>query len=217
MMQDMVFLILRLLLLSGVVGPFLFLVVLLLEGAFRPGYDPRRYFGSELALGKRGWVQITNFLVAGLLICASVFGIVRVLPGSLWGSVFLGLFGLGLMVAGAFVTDPVFYFPPEIKEKGATVHGNIHGANFPITAGCLVVSTFLFSGLFFSTGSLAWALYSLFSGVAFIAFLGMMVAGAAQAIQSKAETLVGLWQRCAIATGWIWIAALNISLLWQIR
>lgn len=216
-MRDMVSLIPRLLLLSGVVGPCLFLLVLLLEGALRPGYDPWRYFGSELALGKRGRVQITNFLVAGLLICASVFGVVRVLPASLWGGVFLGLFGLGLMVAGAFVTDPVFYFPPEIKEKGPTVHGRLHGMNFPITAGCLVISMFLFSGLFFSTGELAWAFYSLFSGIAFIAFLVMMGAGVAQAIQSKGEALVGLWQRCAIAAGWIWIAALNVSLLWQIR
>ena len=215
-MPDTVSLVPKLFLLSGVIGPLLFLVVLLLEGALRPGYDPRRFFGSELALGKRGWVQITNFILAGLLIFASVFGIAQVLPGSLWGTVFLGLFGLSLIVAGAFVTDPVLYFPPETKEKGPTRHGKIHGANFPLCFGSLIITTLVFSGLFFSTGNLAWALYSLFSGLAFIVFTGMMLGAVSRALQGKAEASVGLWQRAAIATGWIWIAALNAYLLWQI-
>jgi Protein of unknown function (DUF998) len=215
-MQETVSLVPKLLLLSGAIGPMLFLVVLLLEGALRPGYDPRRFFGSELALGKRGWVQITNFILAGLLIFASVFGIAQVLPGSLWGTLFLGLFGLCLIVAGAFVTDPVLYFPPDRKEQGPTTHGKIHGANFPLSFGSLIVTTFVFSGLFFSTGDLAWALYSLFSGLAVIVFTGMMIGAVARALQGKAEAWVGLWQRAAIAAGWIWIAALNAYLLWQV-
>lgn len=207
--------VLKLLLLVGVIGPLLFLIVLLLEGALRPGYDPRRFFGSELALGKRGWIQITNFILTGSLIFASAFGIAEALPGSLWGTLFLGLFGLCLIVAGAFVTDPVFYFPSEIKEKGPTVHGRVHGANFPLSFTSLVVTIFVFSGFFFSTGNLVWALYSLFSGLFVLAFLGTMMAAITRAIQGKGETSVGVWQRCAIATGWIWIAALNAFLLWQ--
>jgi hypothetical protein len=215
-MQETVSLVPKLLLLSGVIGPLLFLIVLLLEGALRPGYDPQRFFGSELALGKRGWVQITNFILAGLLIFASVFGIAQVMPGSLWGALFLGLFGLCLIVAGAFVTDPVLYFPPEVKEKGPTTHGRIHGANFPLSFGSLIAATFIFSSLFFSTGNLAWTVYSLFTGLALIAFTGMMLAAVARALQGKAEALVGLWQRFAIAAGWIWIAALNTYLLWRV-
>jgi hypothetical protein len=215
-MQEAVSIVPKLFLVGGVIGPLLFLVVLLLEGAVRSGYDARRFFGSELALGKRGWVQITNFILAGLLIVASVFGITQVLPGSLWGSLFLGLFGLSLIVAGAFVTDPVLYFPPETTEKGPTTHGKIHGANFPLSFGSLIVTTFVFSGLFFSTGNVAWALYSLFSGLAFIVFTGMMIRAVARVLQDQAEASVGLWQRAAIATGWIWIAALNAYLLWQI-
>src|SRR5215469_8159104 len=92
----------NLLLLGGVVGPLLFVLVIWLEGALRPGYDLLRHFGSELALGKRGWIQITNFLIAGVLVTASAFGVVQVLPGSFWGSLFLGAFGLGLIIAGCF-------------------------------------------------------------------------------------------------------------------
>ena len=215
-MRETVSLVPKLLLLSGVIGPLLFLVVLLFEGTLRPGYDPRRFFGSELALGKRGWVQITNFILAGLLIFASVFGIARVLPGSLWGTLLLGLFGLCLIVAGAFVTDPVFYFPPEMQGKGPTTHGKIHGANFPLSFGSLIVTIFVFSGLFFSTGNLAWALYSLFSGLAVIGFTGMMIRAVSQALQGKVEASVGLWQRAAIAIGWVWVAGLNAYLLWQV-
>jgi hypothetical protein len=76
----------HLLLLGGVVGPLLFVLVIWLEGALRSGYDLLRHFDSELALGKRGWIQITNFLMAGVLVTASAFGITQVLPGSFWGS-----------------------------------------------------------------------------------------------------------------------------------
>jgi len=82
--------------------------------------------------------------------------------------------------------------------------------------GSLIVTTFVFSNLFFSTGELAWALYSLFSGLAVIVFTVMMLRAVARALQGKVEASVGLWQRCAIATGWIWIAALNIYLLWRV-
>jgi hypothetical protein len=207
----------KLLLLGGVVGPLLFVLVIWLEGALRPGYDLLRHFGSELALGKRGWIQITNFLLAGVLVTASAFGVAQVLPGSFWASVFLGAFGLSLLIAGGFVTDPVFYFPPEVIEKGPTRHGTIHKANFPFCFGSLMIATFVFAGLFFTRpGWLGWALYSLLTGLAFLVFSVLMIIAAGQtSATGRREVYVGLWQRCAITTGWLWIALLNGFLLWH--
>ena len=53
---------------AGVVGPILFIVVFLVEGAIRPGYDPIRHQVSYLSLGEGGWVQVLTFLVPGALV-----------------------------------------------------------------------------------------------------------------------------------------------------
>jgi len=52
----------------GVIGPLLFIVVLLIEGATRPGYSAWRNYGSDLELSNQGWEQIANFIVCGLLL-----------------------------------------------------------------------------------------------------------------------------------------------------
>jgi hypothetical protein len=52
---------------AGMIGPVLFVAIFTIEGWLRSGYDARSMFVSELALGPRGWIQIVNFLVFGLL------------------------------------------------------------------------------------------------------------------------------------------------------
>src|SRR5690348_10334304 len=92
-------LLLRLLLACGFVGPLLFIVVFLIEGATRPGYNAWHHFVSSLSQGEQGWMQIANFIVCGVLVICFAFGLRRVLsPGraSLWGPLLLGIFGLCL-------------------------------------------------------------------------------------------------------------------------
>jgi hypothetical membrane protein len=62
-------------------APAVFVVVLLVQGAVRPGYDPVSHFGSELANGPWGWVQEANFVVTGLLVLAFAVGLRRMLAG----------------------------------------------------------------------------------------------------------------------------------------
>jgi hypothetical protein len=52
---------------AGIIGPVLFVTVFTVEGWLRPGYDWRSMYVSELALGPRGWVQIANFALYGVL------------------------------------------------------------------------------------------------------------------------------------------------------
>ena len=99
----------RWLLAGGVVGPLLFIVVFLVEGATRPGYSVWRNFVSELALSDQGWEQIANFIVCGLLCVTFAIGLRRTWrtgKASVWGPLLMALFGLSLVVAGVFVTDP---------------------------------------------------------------------------------------------------------------
>src|SRR5215467_2334567 len=120
------------LLLSGVIGPLLFFVVLLIEGATRPGYNAIQMQGSYLALTDQGWEQIANFIVCGSLIIAFAIGLRRIWPtgkASVWGPRLVGLFGLGLVLAGVFVADPGGGYPPgtPINAIPYTWHGWVHG------------------------------------------------------------------------------------------
>src|SRR5258708_4565172 len=91
------------LLACGLVGAPLFVVVLLIEGATRPGYSAWSNYGSQLSLSDQGWQQIANFLVTGALMLAFAYGLRRAVPsgkGSTWGPILLGTFGLGLLLSG---------------------------------------------------------------------------------------------------------------------
>src|SRR5713226_1210286 len=82
----------RLLIACGAVGPLLFIIVLLIEGATRPGYSAWHNYGSSLSLGDQGWMQITNFLVCGLLTLCFAIGLRQVFPtgrSSVWGPLLL--------------------------------------------------------------------------------------------------------------------------------
>src|ERR1700734_2410500 len=95
-------------------GP-LFVTVFVVEGARRPDYKPLRHPVSSLALGSRGWVQVTNFAVAGTLYLAGATGLLRardpLLATRLSPALFAGV-GLGLLGSAAFCTDPVSGYPP---------------------------------------------------------------------------------------------------------
>jgi hypothetical protein len=77
----------RLLLLGGVAGPLLFVAVLLIEGATRPGYNAWMQAGSALSVRRWGWLQVVNFLVCGVLVFGCAMGLHRVLAASGRGSI----------------------------------------------------------------------------------------------------------------------------------
>ncbi|WP_428967097.1 DUF998 domain-containing protein [Micromonospora fluostatini] len=56
-------------------GSALFVLVFLVDGATRPGYDARQHPVSATALGRRGWVQTSSFVVNGLLVTVSAAGL----------------------------------------------------------------------------------------------------------------------------------------------
>src|SRR5438477_10670515 len=64
----------RVLLICGLIaGPF-YLVVGLIQALTRPGFDLLRHDLSLLANGNLGWIQISSFLLTGLLVLAFAVG-----------------------------------------------------------------------------------------------------------------------------------------------
>ena len=87
------------------------------------GVRHRRHALSLLANGDLGWIQVANFLIAGVLVIAGAIGARRVQHagrGGTWGPLLLSVYGLGLIGAGVFPADPGQGFPPGTPMGAAT-------------------------------------------------------------------------------------------------
>jgi hypothetical membrane protein len=200
----------RLLLCGAVAGP-LFVVTFLVQGAVRAHYDPLRHPVSSLALGEHGWIQAANFIVAGLLTIAFAVGLRRALKNAFWGPALVGLWGLALVGAGVFTTDPVSGYPPgtpdllsQYSSLSAELHDLLSLTGFiAIAAACAV-----FAVRFARTREPGWAVYSAVSGAAFATALVLATIAFAQ--NPALVAYGGLFQRIAVTIGWAWLALLAV-------
>jgi Protein of unknown function (DUF998) len=208
------------LLAGGVAGPLLFIVVFLIEGATRPGYSAARNMVSDLAMSDEGWQQIANFLVCGVLVLGLAVGLSRrwrTGPASRWGPRLIGVFGLGLIVAGVFVTDPARGYPPGAPLVGEpqTLHGIVHGINSIPTFGSLVAAAFVVVRRF--PRDSAWARYSRFVGWAVLALFILGTPIGVLEEHGITPPVAGIVQRVEIIIGWTWLSALSLRELRSVR
>ena len=111
---------------SGIVAPVLFVLIFTFDGLFRENYSAMRNFISELSIGYRGWIQITNFMLFGFLFFVYSLGLLREfrkrkLP--LTGPILFLIIASCYFFSGPFVTDPNTIFTHQ-----KSIHGIIHGA-----------------------------------------------------------------------------------------
>ncbi|MFC7107845.1 DUF998 domain-containing protein [Nonomuraea rubra] len=181
------------------------MIVLLAEGALRPHYNPVYHSGSQLSLGDRGWIQIANFVVSGLLMLPYAEGVRRALA-SRWTAVLIALVGVGLVGAGVFVMDPMQGYPPGAPPGIPAATSGHHSAHdlasllvfLALPLAC-VTAAFRLKGW--------WRAYSLVTAVATVAlFLAY-----GQAFTQDAPN-AGLIQRVLIVTGWTWLTLLALRL-----
>jgi hypothetical protein len=193
------------LLVVGMAAAVVFVAVLLIEGALRPGYDPIYHTGSELELGERGWIQRASFLQLGVGMWAFAAG-VHGTTGSVATGLLLAVFGLGSLVAGVFPPDPVRGYPPGAPSgppTELTLQHKIHQAAGPI----------MFLAIFGACLALAgrlqapWQAYTLLTAVVGLA----LTAWTALAYQRDAAR-TGLVQRGLILVYLGWIVLLGIHL-----
>jgi hypothetical protein len=196
------------LLACGVVAGPLFLAVALLQALTRAGFDLRRHPLSLLSLGELGWIQIANFVVAGLLSVAFAVGLRRILHpgrGGTWGPLLIGAYGVGLIGGGVFIADPGAGFPPGAPAgapEQLSWHGILHDAAHVLAFLSLIGACFVLARRFAALGQRGWATYCLATGVA---LLGLM------AWPDPDTVIVQL--ALAIVLGWAWLSVMAARLL----
>jgi hypothetical membrane protein len=194
----------RLLIAGLVVGP-LFTLAYLLEGAVRGhGYSPIRHPVSSLSLGPYGWVQVLAFLVAGVLVLLFAAGLRpgRAVP------VLVALWGVGLLGAGVFTTDPVGGYPTAATP--VTWHGQLHDLAFSLPGFLALTLAMLVTAAAAARRHARWfALYSALSAGAFVVLLTLSNIGFTGTDPWAATA--GLWQRLCVTVGWLWLAVLAIN------
>lgn len=96
--------------LAGVVGPVVLIAADIVAALSEPEYSFIRDSISSLALTPMGWIQTIGFLAIGLLVeifTAGLFLNIRGRFGFGLSISLLACFGFGLLLVGAFRTDPV--------------------------------------------------------------------------------------------------------------
>ena len=191
----------------GIVGTTGFVVTFLVDGATRPGYQPRRHAVSALALGDRGWVQTANFVVGGGLVTASSPGI-HAATDTVWLPAVVAVFGLALVASGLFPMEPMRGYPPgaaEGKPESTSRVHRLHDAAGTIVFGSLPVATVLAA---LSLEEPGWVWYS---GVTAVALA--VLTWAFGAAWERDSPWTGLVQRAAILCGWSWLGLLCSHLM----
>lgn len=205
----------RLLLLGIVAGP-LFLVGWLVQALTRDGFDPARHPMSLLSLGPGGWAQIANFVVAGLLMIGFAVGVRRALrPGraGTWGPILFAVHGIGLVVAGVFVTDAGAGFPagaPAGAPESVSWHGALHEIGFAAASVSWLVVCLVLSRRFTGDGRSGWAAACVVTPLAWVVVgawpdldsLSLrLVAGTAISFGFTAALGVALWRSRTVTSG----------------
>jgi hypothetical protein len=186
-------------------GPF-YVVVSLTQALARPGFDLTRHEWSLLSNGDLGWIQITNFVLTGLMVLATAVGVRRALrpgPGSVWGPRLLATYGLSLIAAGALRADPSRGFPLGTPDGPGPVswHGLGHLVAGSIGFAALIAACFVLARRF--PGRLA--TLSRVTGVVFLVGFAGIATGSGQPIVVVAFTV-------AVALVWAWLAAVCVRL-----
>lgn len=201
---------------GGVLAGPVYVVVGLLQILFRPGFDIRRHALSLMSNGDLGWIQITSFIVTGLLVIAGAVGIRRALhPGraGTWGPILLGLYGIGLIAAGLFVADPMDGFPPGTPAGppvAMTWHGPLHFMAGGIGFIGLIGATLVFARRFVGLRQYGWAIFSVATGVLFLAGFANIASG------SKEPWIVPVFT-AVVVLSWVWLSAVSAKLMGPLR
>ena len=194
-------------LLDGVIAGPIYVVTALIQALTRPGFDILHHDVSLLSNGELGWIQITNFIVTGLLVMSGATGMRRILKGSpagTWGPILIGLYGLGLVAAGIFVADPMNGFPPGTPANAHAIsgHGLMHLAAGGIGFLALIAACFVFARRFSILKQRAWSAYSIATGVIFLVSFAGIASGS-----SQAPIVIGFWIGVILAFTWISVMA----------
>lgn len=201
----------RALLAYGVIAGPMYVVVSLIQALTREGFDLTRHAASILANGGQGWIQVLNLILTGTMTVAAAVGLRRTLRGrrgATWGPRLIGAYGVSLVGAGVFRADPTHGFPVGTPDGPGPVswHGLLHLSVGAVGFLALIAACFVIARGFTAAGERGWAVYSRFTGVAFL--LGFI--GIASGPDAGPATVLGFW--VAVILAWTWMSALSARL-----
>ena len=185
----------------GIAGTAFFILAVTALHFLRPDYNPVTRFISEFAVGRYGYVMTIAFFALGLGSLALALGIrggVAPSRAKSAGSLLLGMWGIGVFLAGIFPTD--------LQGSPATTAGTIHNTASLISFVVLIAAIFLSSRGF--KRDLAWTSYhapSLVMGfaalVTFVLFFISFTSG-----------WLGIGQRAFAAVILLWLLSTGVRL-----
>lgn len=188
-----------------VVASPLWALVSLTQAATRDGFDITHHPLSALSNGSLGWLQIANFLVAGVLLTLGATGLRRAMdgtPGGTWAPRLVRVAGLGMVAAGLFVMDPADGFPvgtPYGPPATLTWHSYAHFAAGSATFISLIATCYVLARHFNRRGNRGYTVLTCTAGTALLIGNGWAMGG------GKAGTLT-------LAVG-VLTAMLTVSLI----
>ena len=200
---------------AGMIGSLLFVFIFTIEGWLRPGYDACSMFVSELSLGPRGSVQISNFIIVGLLFFVFARGVAREFrrgTTSTAGPLLLTVLGFCFFASGPFVMDPV-----STPRQAWSGHGTMHQLIGALAFSLMPASCLVFWRRF--RADPRWEplrSWTLAAGIAIIASVVLMKIGLGDpaAPPGPLRGWVGLLQRSALVfyLAWIFTFARQLAL-----
>jgi len=196
----------------GVLAGVVFEASILIQGMTRHGFRIAHDDASLLSNGPLGWIQVTTFLLAGVMTIAAAVGVRRA-TASRWAPRLIAIYGAGLIGAGICSADPANGFGPGAP-LGKAAHVSWHGAGHLIAASigfaALIAACFVFARYFRRQGRRGLAWYSLITGIVF----GAAFAGVATGSASSAIVLPFY---AAVLAAFAWLAVVSIHLYRQVR
>ena len=194
----------------GVVAGPLYALVALVQALVRPGFDIFHDDVSLLSNGALGWIQIANFILTGILVIMFAVGLRTALSGGrgrIWVPVLMTIYGIGLIGAGVLVADPMNGFPiGSSQPAGMTMNGMMHAVSGGLGFIGFISCCFVIAGRFREIGKRGGSIFSLVTGVSFLAAFVGIASGT-----SSATAVVAFW--CALILSWVWIASLAVTVL----
>jgi hypothetical protein len=188
----------RALLVCGAAAGPLFVGSVLVQEVTRAGFDPRRHPLSLLSLGDLGWLQITNFVVSGLLVTLGAVGLRRAVRSgraSTWGPRLIGLYGIALVCGGVFLPDAAFGYPVGTPDAAGQMswHGALHALAPMVAAVALTAACVVFARRFAAAGQRGWAVCTLAAAAADVVLTVASFAAADFRIMFVGGALVWVW------------------------
>src|SRR5688572_27647532 len=192
----------------AVVATVLFMVVAMIQGIAREGYDSWHQAVSALSLGPGGWIQAINFVASGAAV-ANTAPVWRQLLAGGRGAVaypaLTAVVGLSVIAAGFIPQDPAAgYDPAGVDRQRPTTLGLVHLGIAGVAAACSVAGLFVMAARFGGDRNwLGWATYSRAMAVLVIACVGIYGVWS-----TRATGFGGTFERLAIVIPIVWTATL---------